>query len=318
MHDRLMSRQDAKAADPRLAARCSLGARRRGDELLATAPPARRFFLLEVPGPWRPEAMAAAGLRPEVTAALQTAVVEAGARLLLIRRPGRHPADRVHPRRWGIAVPPGGLCWGEWRHDKELLDIDVDAAVSGCDPVEQLPLALVCTHGRHDLCCAIEGRPVAAVAAADPGVDAWECSHLGGDRFAANLLWLPSGLLFGGLGAADAGPVLAAARAGRVRLEHFRGRCGDAPPAQAAQWYLMRELGEDRPDRVVVESVEPMESPGSPGSAGSGLVAVVRHEADRYRLRLVAGRTDPAHLTCRAGADTRARTYQLRGDPVRL
>jgi hypothetical protein len=302
--------QDAKPADPRLAARCSLGARRRGDEMLATAPPARRFFLLEVPGPWRPESMAAAGLRPEVTVALNATVVRSGARLLLIRRPGRHPADRVHPRRWAIAVPSGGLHWGEWCHDEELLDIDVDAPVPPFDPDRQRPLALVCTHGRHDLCCAIEGRPVAAAAAADPAVDAWECSHLGGDRFAANLLWLPSGLLFGGLSATDTGAVLAAAHAGRVMLEHFRGRCGDSPPAQAAQWFLMRELGEDRPDRVVVESVA--------SGSSRDLVAVVRHGAARYRLQLVIGRTDPAHLTCRAVADSRARTYRLRAAPARL
>jgi hypothetical protein len=302
--------EDVKAVDPRLAARCSLGARRRGDELLATAPPAQRFFLLEVPGPWRPEAMAAAGLRAEVTAALNTAVVRSGARLLLIRRPGRHPADRVHPRRWAIAVPSGGLRWGEWCSDHELLDLDVAAPVPPFDPLRQRPLALVCTHGRHDLCCAIEGRPVAAAAAADPAVDAWECSHLGGDRFAANLLWLPSGLLFGGLTAAGAGAVLAAANSGRVLLEHFRGRCGDSPPAQAAQWFLMRELGEDRPDQVVVERVEAV--------SGGEVLAVVRHGPDRYRLRLLAGRTDPAHLTCRGASDSRARTYHLQAAPVRL
>jgi hypothetical protein len=302
--------QDAKAADPRLAGRCSLGARRRGDELLATAPPAQRFFLLEVPGPWRPEAMAAAGLRREVTAALNAEVGRSGARLLLIRRPGRHPADRVHPRRWAIAVPSGGLSWGEWCRDDELLQIDVRAPVPPFDPARQRPLALVCTHGRHDLCCAIEGRPVAAAAAADPDVDAWECSHLGGDRFAANLLWLPAGLLFGGLTAAGTGAVLAGARAGRVTLEHFRGRCGDSAPAQAAQWLLMRELGEDRPDQVVVEST-------APGGARE-LVAVVRHGRQRYRLRIDVGRTDPARLTCRAVTETQARTFRLKDPPVPL
>jgi len=28
--------------------------------------------------------------------------------------------------------------------------------------VDQQPLYLVCTHGTHDVCCAVRGRPVAA------------------------------------------------------------------------------------------------------------------------------------------------------------
>lgn len=295
--------------DP-LSGRCARTARARGDDVIATAPPARRFVLLEVPGPWQPDAMVAAGLRPEVTAALRSAAAVVGARLLLIRRPGRHPAEPGRTRRWGIAGPDGGLLWGEWRTDDELRDLDVAAAVPAFDPASQRPVALVCTHGRHDLCCAVEGRPVAAAAHADPAVDAWECSHLGGDRFAANLLFLPSGLLFGGLGPAETGPVLAAARDGRVLLEHFRGRCGDPVPAQAVQWLLMRALAEDRPDRVVVEQVDQL--------PGAGLTALARHGDHRYRLRLAVGRTDPARLTCRAPGEARARTYRLEAPPVLL
>jgi hypothetical protein len=296
------------AAGPRWSARCGLGARDRGDELLATAPPARRFVLLEVPGPWSPDAMTAAGLRAGVTARLRTAAAAAGARLLLIRRPGRHPAEPGRPHRWGIAGPGGGLLWGRWSSDEELLDLDVAAPVPPFDPRHQRPVALVCTHGRHDLCCAVEGRPVVAAAAADVAVDAWECSHLGGDRFAANLLWLPSGLLFGGLDAEVTPLVLKAALSGRVRLEHFRGRCGDPVPAQAVQWHLMRELGEDHPDRVVVERVDP--------APGSELVGVARHGNDRYQVRLAVGWGDPARLTCRATTDARARTYRLLAPPA--
>jgi hypothetical protein len=47
-------------------------------------------------------------------------------------------------------------------------------------------------------------------------------------------------------------------------------------------------------------------------------VAVVRHGADRYRLRLALGRTEPAHLTCRAAGEARVRTYRLAEPPVRL
>jgi hypothetical protein len=170
-----------------------------------------------------------------------------------------------------------------------------------------LPLALVCTHGKHDVCCAIDGRPVAERAADDPRVDVWECSHLGGDRFAANVLWLPSGLLLGGLTPATTGAAIDAVLAGRVPLEAFRGRCGDPAAAQAAHWFAMRELGVDRPDQVVVDDVH-----AAPDDAHHA-VAVVRHGARRLRLELAAHWTEPNQLTCRGPVGARARTWRLLG-----
>lgn len=297
--------------------RCTLAARARADEAFATAPPARRFLLLEVPGPWgEPDAVAAAGLRPDVEDAVRHRAGAAGARVLLVRRPGRHPAAAEgEPRRWAtvrLDAPgvPGGTTWGTWTCDDDLLGIDPASppATAGAQGPAR-PLALVCTHGRHDVCCAIEGRPVAALAAADPRVDVWECSHLGGDRFAANLLWLPSGLLLGGVTAATTAPTLAAALAGRVPLESYRGRCGDPAAAQAAQWFVMRELGVDRPDLVVVESLRA--APPVSDGAEPHVVAVVRHGDRRLRAEVAPHWTEPHRLTCRGPRGAQARTWRL-------
>src|SRR4029453_5830608 len=61
--------------------------------------------------------------------------------------------------------------------------------------------------GRHGACCAERGRPVAAALAQAHPEETWEVSHIGGDRFAGNLLVLPNGLYYGRL---DPGPALAA------------------------------------------------------------------------------------------------------------
>ena len=66
----------------------------------------------------------------------------------------------------------------------------------------------MCTHGRHDACCAERGRPVAAALTAARPEQTWEVSHVGGDRFAANLLVLPEGLYYGQV-TADEAPGLA-------------------------------------------------------------------------------------------------------------
>jgi hypothetical protein len=276
--------------------------------LLATAPPARRFFLLEVPGPWAPDLLPATGLTPDVARALHAATAAVGARLLVIRRPGRHPTASVGPRRWAVVERGVGVRWGQWESERELSGLDLLAELSEVAPTAEA-LALVCTQGRHDVCCAVEGRPVVAAAAADPRVDAWECSHLGGDRFAANLLYLPSGLLFGGLTAETTPAVLDAAADGRILLDHFRGRCGDPTLAQAAQSLLMRALGEDHPDHVSVVTIGPTAGPGVP-------VSIVAERAGvRYGLELTWSLTVPHRLTCRARADAQVRQYRLVGVP---
>ena len=297
--------------------RCTLAARARADEAFATAPPARRFLLLEVPGPWGvPDAVAAAGLRADVADAVRHRAGAAGARVLLVRRPGRHPAPAEgEPRRWAVVrldAPgaPGGVTWGTWTGDDDLLAVDpAGSPPAGAADGAARPLALVCTHGRHDVCCAIEGRPVAALAAADPRIDVWECSHLGGDRFAANLLWLPSGLLLGGVTTETTAATLAAALAGRVPLESYRGRCGDPAAAQAAQWFVMRELGVDRPDLVVVESLRA--APPVTDGAEPHMVAVVRQGDRRLRAEVAPHWTDPHRLTCRGPHGAQARTWRL-------
>jgi hypothetical protein len=102
---------------------------------------------------------------------------------------------------------------------------------------------LVCTNGARDPCCAIRGPAVAlALDRARPG-QVYECSHLGGHRFAANLLVLPDGLCFGRLDARSAPLLLEELETGRLPLEHFRGRTGLAPEEQAAEILVRGELG---------------------------------------------------------------------------
>ena len=102
---------------------------------------------------------------------------------------------------------------------------------------------LVCTNGARDPCCAIRGPAVAqALERALPG-QVYECSHLGGHRFAANVLVLPDGLSFGRLDARAAVALAAELEAGRLPLEHLRGRTALAPEQQAAEILVRRELG---------------------------------------------------------------------------
>jgi hypothetical protein len=71
----------------------------------------------------------------------------------------------------------------------------------------------------------------------------WETTHLGGDRWAANLLTVPDGYLHGHVDAGQAGRVAEAALAGLVELDRLRGRTVLAPWAQAAEVAVRRKTG---------------------------------------------------------------------------
>ncbi len=62
---------------------------------------------------------------------------------------------------------------------------------------------LVCTHGSHDVCCSRFGYPLyealrqGHAAASEGRLRVWRTSHMGGHRFAPNLLDLPEGRYWG-------------------------------------------------------------------------------------------------------------------------
>jgi hypothetical protein len=116
------------------------------------------------------------------------------------------------------------------------------AGTVGGEPVRE-PLYLVCTNARHDPCCAEYGLPVARALRQAVGLRAWECSHIGGDRFAANLVCLPEGVYYGRVGPLDGPRVAAAHLDGRVELDHYRGRSCHSFVVQAAEYFARRELG---------------------------------------------------------------------------
>jgi hypothetical protein len=173
-------------------------------------------------------------------------------RPVLIRRPGR--VDRTAPRRWALVDSRPGqetIRWGELPTDEHLLNV-----LAGIDPGKPStePIYLVCTHGRHDACCSIRGRPAAAALAAVHPDRTWECSHIGGDRFAANLVFLPHSLFYGHVPESRAVELARQYDEGLVVPDLFRGSGAFSPPVQAAQ-HFAREAGLSR----AVDALRPIE-----------------------------------------------------------
>jgi len=135
----------------------------------------------------------------------------------------------------------------------ERLAALLERALAGDQPdVATEPIGrelLVCTDGQHDDCCARFGRPVYRAlcdqaAKLGGGLSVSESSHLGGHRFAANLLALPSGDLYGRVETRDVAPLLAALEQDRVLRYRYRGRLGCSEAAAAADALLAARLPE--------------------------------------------------------------------------
>jgi hypothetical protein len=264
---------------------CSDSSRLRDEPIVATASRVERWLLVEHTGPWGPESVPSTRMDLRVARRLGELADQARARLLLLRRHAGAPVEAGG--RWVYAVDSRPGCeqvWGrQVADDDELMGLEPFAEPAGWHPVDT-PLYLVCTHGRHDRCCAVRGRPVAHALGHDDR-NVWECSHVGGDRFAANLLVLPEGLYFGQVDPAEARALALALEAGdlgRIGTARLRGRSSLTLPAQAAQHFARTELGRTRLDDLAPVAQETVEGDvwrvRLAGSGGPDVEVVVRYD----------------------------------------
>lgn len=296
--------------------RCSARSGELGEPELGTASTVRSWLLVEQPGAWPQTALDSRQIPRDVAVALSRAANRHGVRLVLIRRPGRSPAGAGRPITCYLAhtgrVDPW-LAQLEVPGLASVLELDLAALAAGKVPSPAVrvggPLFCVCTHGSHDPCCAERGRPVATALAARFPQRTWEVSHIGGDRFAANVVCFPHGVYLGRVPAETAAEVGHAYAQGHLSLEHLRGRASDPPTVQAADSHLRRHLGLTRIDataavsRAVRDDVETVtfQVRHAPG-------AVARLQTVRLR---VSAATPARALTCHAGAQGRPPAYQL-------
>jgi hypothetical protein len=230
--------------------RCSGAARLRGDQLAGTATQVRTFLLVEAPGPWGEVALRDSRLPAATKGWLRAWAAETRVRVLLVRRTGRSTPETTRV----FAVRTGEWCeTAVLDRVEDVTSLDLSALAQGRSPGLTPwpdPLVLVCTHGRHDACCAEQGRPLAAALAALRPADVWECSHVGGDRFAGNVIVLPQGLGYGWVTVGSVPSLVDDLDRGLVTLDLLRGRATLPMAAQFAEVELRRALGEARDSAV--------------------------------------------------------------------
>jgi hypothetical protein len=221
---------------------CAALARALDEPLPGTASVAARWVCIEHRGTWPHEISQHRddSVRDFIARARST-----DWRPVLVRRPGRRPSEGPTRIFFTDTAPPAP-------RTTVLSIVDPDDLASITFPTADEPLPgetvadpmlLVCTHGRKDRCCAVDGRALARAIAATGESDVWESTHLGGHRFAPTALVLPTGYLYGRLDAAAAIAAYKAAAVGEVEPELCRGRSTWTQPGQVAELAVRAETG---------------------------------------------------------------------------
>jgi hypothetical protein len=211
------------------------------EPLTATASRVEHWVLIEYRGFWSRDVLGGSVFSDRVKAALREQLEALPrSRLLFVRRPERRARDgrMVYVAR---STEEGSALSGlEIDQPDDLAQLDLGALTQ---PVDH-PLLVVCTHGKRDRCCARYGRPLYdGIREETEERWVWQSTHVGGDRFAGNLVALPHGLYFGRVEPADVWPLLDEYHAGRIYLDRYRGRSCYAFPVQAAEHAVRSATG---------------------------------------------------------------------------
>ena len=277
---------------------CSDAARSRGDDNTGTASRVDLWILVELPVTWGRNPIHDAAIPPDVRDALKRASADIPrSRVVFIRK----RVECLGPTRIYIvrSAPTISMQTLDLPSIDHILAVDF-VQLSTQHSALSTPLVLICTHGQHDSCCGRRGYPLFNALRQHEGFDLWQCSHIGGDRFAANAVVLPWGLYYGPVETSDADALAQSIARGEILLPSYRGRCTMSRPVQAAETFLRRATGIIGRDEVHFVSREDLDDGRIRIHFDRGEVVIERYVA-----------TEAARLTCMSMREEPIAQYRL-------
>ncbi len=127
---------------------------------------------------------------------------------------------------------------------EKVTSVNLQALIDSEDTNWQTdPFFLVCSNGKKDKCCAKFGFPVYKFFESfNADVNVWECSHVGGDRFAANVVAMPFGIYYGHVAVEDVGHIMVRTLLRKIYKNKFRGVSRRSFYEQAIECHLREHL----------------------------------------------------------------------------
>lgn len=215
-----------------------------GEQLFATAPRVDVWILLEYRGAWTDNAILDSKIPQDVKKRIdQYLETIPNSRLQLIKR-----HDNSGDRLKFYVATSGELQSKLYEVDlvkyEDLLELDPGEILAKDLYLREENLFFVCTNGQYDKCCGKYGVPIYFEAArSERDFMIWQTTHLGGHRFAANLLHLPYGIYYGRVSGAGVQKLIMDSMGFNIDLEHYRGRSCYSRDVQAAEYFLRNLTG---------------------------------------------------------------------------
>ncbi len=294
---------------------CAAVSSQRAESLAATASRVDHWLLVEYRGAWRRDVLGGSLLSAALKEHLRGQLAALGrARLLFVKQPEQR-ARQGRAVLFGTSRPGDERLFRlEVEHQEDLRELDLVAALStdgSPGTTVDHPLFVVCTHGKRDRCCARAGRPLYDALRRDEQPDrVWQSTHVGGDRFAGNVVVLPEGLYYGRVDPAGAEELLAAHAAGRVELDHYRGRSSYSFPVQAAEQAIRETTGLVGIGDLALLDIKRR-------GDGEWLVRFRTRGGSVHRLEVVEMHAEePEYLTCESTEPRRARRHVVTAHDV--
>lgn len=259
--------------------RCSALAEQLDEPMIGSVDHRVRWLLVEDRSAWGRSAVADV-LGPDLAEAVKARRMRA---LLIRRREGDPASDAV--RRAILVDTELGIMTVRSVADVAELASLLDASVADFGAQLTDPIFLVCTNGKRDACCALRGRALVGALAAEHGERVWECTHLGGHRFAGNLVCLPHGIVYGRVGVGDGSRLADAYLDGRLDPLFLRGRSAWPAPAQVAELALRTRLRLEGVDDLSLLSADTGDS--------HAVITLATRSGAAHRFELRAERVSP-------------------------
>jgi hypothetical protein len=225
---------------------CAQLARDTADPFIGTATRADSWLLIEYTAVWERREIESSHLPPQVKTWIEQ-IKQHATQTRFIKRDGRKSSNINVFFVITLEQRQAIYCFQFTRYE-DLLTLDLAALRAGAQWYEpyryQVPLFLVCTHGKHDACCAKFGMPVYHEFERLAGEHTWQSSHVGGDKFAANVICFPYGIYYGRVAVSEVGEIIASCNASQLYLNRYRGRSCYLPIVQAADYLLRVRTGQ--------------------------------------------------------------------------
>lgn len=282
-----------------------------GEQLFGSIKRSQVYFILEYPYPWGEKAFEESTLDSSVKSFFSNLLAGTPDSKLLFVKNQESPFSS--PITFFLAITeennPRIYRFGIDSYS-ELIHLDLDPFLSQASPptshIHADPVYLVCTNAKRDPCCAKFGLPVYERMSAYRPEAVWQCTHVGGHRFAANVSHFPYGIFYGRVREDQAKELMDITARGDILLNKYRGRACFEPVAQAAEYYLRINIAENRIDAIRLKDMRQLE-------AGSWLVKFSSRKADKeYSLQIVSELSEfPIYASCRADEASPVTQYRL-------